>query len=252
MNILRMGETTHGSDFCVLRPNGYPHYLLIMSETPAMVETEEGWRRIEAGTALLFRPGQRHSYRAAEGNYRDCWMHIGSTVPLLFDGFPFGRPVALHSEERFYQLFRILLDEFFSVRRSRESILNSLAFALIEMLGSEVEVRDALFYPLLALREAVFRTPAEHWNAAAEAEKLGVSCGYFHVLYKRYFCTTFLSDVVASRIQAAEELLISTRSSVGRVAELCGYWNTEHFIRQFRRATGMTPHRYRNSCAGGL
>ena len=44
---------------------------------------------------------------------------------------------------------------------------------------------------------------------------------------------------------AAEELLLSTSERVERIAEMCGYANCEHFIRQFGKAAGMTPARFR-------
>ena len=250
MNVLRIGETSHGADFRVLREKGYPHYLLLLAETPALFEVDGEWVRTPAHTAFLFRPGQRHSYRAAGEGYTDCWMHLASESPLLFEAFPFGRPIPLFSAERFYGLFRILTDEFFSVRRTRESVVSSLCSALIEMIASEVEVRSPLFYPFLALREEVFRSPARAWNAAQAAKSLGVSGGYFHVAYKKFFSATFTADVIAARIQAAEELLLSTPDSVERIAERCGYLNVEHFIRQFRRATGTTPLRFRIGRSG--
>ena len=174
MNVLRIGETSHGADFCVLREKGYPHYLLLLVETPALFEVDGEWISTLAHTAFLFRPGQRHSYRAAGEGYTDCWMHLASESPLLFEAFPFGRPIPLFSAERFYGLFRILTDEFFSARRTRESVVSSLCSALIEMIASEVEVRSPLFYPFLALREEVFRSPARAWNAAQAAKSLGV------------------------------------------------------------------------------
>lgn len=91
------------------------------------------------------------------------------------------------------------------------------------------------------------RRAAAPWRADDAARRLGVSCGYFHALYKKYFDTTFLSDVVRARVQAAEELLVSSADSVERIAERCGYNNTEHFIRQFRARTGTTPTGYRKS-----
>lgn len=91
------------------------------------------------------------------------------------------------------------------------------------------------------------RRAAAPWRADDAARRLGVSCGYFHALYKKYFDTTFLADVVRARVQAAEELLVSSADSVERIAARCGYNNTEHFIRQFRARTGTTPTGYRKS-----
>ncbi len=245
MEILRMGEAVHGQDFRVLRENGYPHYLLLLTKTPALFECGGKWVNVQAGTAFLFRPGQRHSYRAAGESYADCWMHAAAQTPLLFEEFPFAKPVPLHSAERFFALFRIIEDEFFAERRTRESVVRSLTSALLEMLASEIEVRGPLFYPFLSFREALFSAPARAWRAEDAAKELGVSCGYFHALYKKFFRTTFIADLVAARIQAAEELLLSTPESIERVAERCGYMNTEHFIRQFKQATGVSPLRYR-------
>lgn len=250
MNILRLGETTHESDFRVLREKGYPYYLLLLVETPAEFEVDGAWVRTPAHTAFLFRPAQRHSYRALGGQYTDCWMHIESARPLLFAEFPFGRPIPLLAAARFYGLFRILADEFFSAQRTKESVTGMLSSALIEMIAAEVEVKSPLFYPFLALREQVFRTPARPWNAERAAKELRVSDGYFHVTYKKFFRTTFTADVIAARIQAAEELLLSTPDSVERIAERCGYLNVEHFIRQFRRAAGVTPLRFRRQREG--
>ncbi len=245
MNILRMGETTHEESFHALRPNGHDCYLLLLVETPALFETEEGWQKVDPGTAVLYLPRQRHHYRADGQPYTDCWMYLESSTPLMFEGFPFGKPLPLKESGRFFALFHMILDEFFSSRRTREGVLGALATALTEMLAAEADMQGELFPPFLALREAVFRSPAAEWSVKEQAKKLGVSSGYFHVLYKRYFHTTFLSDVVAARVQLAEELLLSTEQSVERIAERCGYGCCEHFIRQFKKCTSTTPHRFR-------
>lgn len=245
MNIIRMGDASHSGDFKVLREHGYPHYLLLITKTPALFEYEGEWREAPAGCALLFRPGQRHSYTALGESYSDFWAHIQSSSPLLYEGFPFGRPIPLAAPERFTALFSVMLGEFFSARRTRESVLSSLCSALVEMLSSEVELKGTLFYSFLSLREDIFRSPECEWTAEGAAARLNLSKGYFHTLYKQYFGTTFLSDVIISRVQAAEDLLSSSQESVSRIAERCGYLNEEHFIRQFSQFTGTTPHRYR-------
>lgn len=57
MNVLRIGETTHGSDFQVFRKNGYFHYLLLIVETPMLLETEGEWQEVLPLSAILFLPG---------------------------------------------------------------------------------------------------------------------------------------------------------------------------------------------------
>lgn len=245
MKILRLGETTHGQDFCVSREKGYPHYLFLLIETPALVETQAGWHETPAHTAILFQPFQKHSYRAKGASYTDCWVHI-ECEPLLFDGFPFGMPLPLCEAGRFYALFHVMQAEFFAERRTRKLIVSSIANALLEMLCSEVEVKNPYFYSFLSLREQIFHSPANHWKAEDAARGLGVSVSYFHALYKQWFHTTFHADVIVSRIQTAEELLLSTPDSVAQISERCGYLSPEHFIRQFRQTTGLSPQRYRH------
>ena len=241
-----MGETAHGKDFCVVREHGHPVYLLLLVRTPAVFEADGRKIKNPPDTAVLFRPGQRHCYHAAGEGYTDCWMHLSSPAPLLYEGFPFGHPLPLEGAERFYALFRVILDEFYANRKNGKLVIHALTDALLEMLSAAVERTDPLFSDFLSLREEIFRGPAAPWRAGDAAKRLGVSCGYFHALYKTYFCTTFLSDVISARVQAAEELLTATKESVERIAERCGYENTEHFIRQFRARTGTTPAKYRS------
>ena len=151
MNVLRMGETTHEDTFHALRPNGHGCYLLLLVESPSLFETEEGWQKVEPGTAVFYLPGQRHHYRADGEPYTDCWMYLESDAPLMFEGFPFGKPLPLRESGRFFSLFSMMLDEFFSSRRTRESVLSSLCSALVEMLSSEVELKGTLFYSFLFL-----------------------------------------------------------------------------------------------------
>ena len=245
LTVTRMGETTHGGDFHVLREKGHPVYLLLLVKTRARFEESGVLAETPPDVAVLFRPGQRHSYCALGEKYTDCWMHITSPDPLLYDGFPFGRPLRLGAAERFYRLFQLAMDEFYANRKNGAFVVHSLTSALLEMLSAETETADPLFYPFLSLREEVFRSAASPWRAGEAARRLGVSCGYFHTLYKKYFGTTFLADVIRARIQTAEELLASTSDPVERIAERCGYANVEHFIRQFRAAAGTTPAQYR-------
>jgi len=54
--------------------------------------------------------------------------------------------------------------------------------------------------------------------------------------------TTFTRELLELRLQNAERLLRSQRSSqIGRTAELCGFSNQAHFAACYRRRFGVTP-----------
>lgn len=79
------------------------------------------------------------------------------------------------------------------------------------------------------------------------AQSLNISSGHLHNTYKHFFHTTCINDVINSRIQSACELLSSTNKPIEEIGFLCGYKNTEHFIRQFKKFQNITPAKYRKN-----
>lgn len=68
---------------------------------------------------------------------------------------------------------------------------------------------------------------------------------YVSSLFRSRLQTTFKAYLTALRIESARRLLEGSGLSVEEVAELCGYAETEYFIRVFRARAGVTPLQYR-------
>ncbi|MBQ1935624.1 MAG: helix-turn-helix transcriptional regulator, partial [Clostridia bacterium] len=68
----------------------------------------------------------------------------------------------------------------------------------------------------------------------------------FSVLYQKIFHVSPIRDLIRARIERACYYLSSGTQSIPEIAELCGYQNEYHFIRQFKEETGMTPGAFRN------
>lgn len=100
---------------------------------------------------------------------------------------------------------------------------------------------------LVALRQEIDWDPSREWSVPYMAQKLNISTGYLHTIYQEYFHTTCMNDVIKSRVKLACELLVSGDTSVAEIAERCGYHNTEHFIRQFKKSMHTTPGKYRKN-----
>lgn len=253
LHITKIGENTkHDKNFLTDRPHGHPVYLLILVKTPAKFFVDSEWIETPADTAVIFHAGQRHLYGPSDNApefpaYIDDWLHIEPPVPVLSEHFPFGKPILLHNAEEFYSLFHLIHTEFYGTLLHRNIIIDHLTTALLNKIEDVSNTKEypEIYYRLTALRENIYRNPKTEWNIPDMAASLHISEGYFHSVYKHFFDTTCMSDVISSRIQTAGELLTSTRKNIEEIAEICGYHNTEHFIRQFKKKTGITPTKYR-------
>ncbi len=244
----------HDGTFFVDRPQGHPVYLLLLVKSKARFYVENEWQDTPAHIAILFKPGQKHLYGPAANEnadifpaYVDDWMHIESHTSLLTEHFPYGKPVLLHKSEAFYHLFHLIYSEFYSAAPHKNTIIDALTNALLQKLLDESRTEEFpdIYYQLVSLREKIYSFPQEDWSVDRMAEELHISSGYLHTLYKHFFGVTCIGDVIQSRIQAACELLTSTSKSVEEIGGLCGYRNTEHFIRQFKKVMTVTPAKFR-------
>ncbi len=252
IEITRIGENTiHDNSFFVDRPNGHPVYLLILIKTPTRFWVDGKIITVTPPVAVLFKPGQKHWYGPLDTpdcpDYIDDWMHISSSTPLLSEHFPFGTPIPLHNPEDYYTLFHLIHNEYYGATTHKYRIIDYLTNALLDKIAAASNTKEypAMYYELAAIREKIYLLPHHNWNISGIAKSLGISEGYFHSIYKRFFDTTCITDVTKSRIQKACELLSSTHKSVETISEEVGYQYTEHFIRQFKAETGTTPGRYR-------
>ena len=88
-------------------------------------------------------------------------------------------------------------------------------------------------------------------RVSALAKHLSLSVSRTCHLVQSTFGRSFSSLVTGERIRRAE-LLLETRKEI-RVKEIalqCGYPNTEHFCRIFKKVTGVTPGTFRRKMAG--
>ena len=84
----------------------------------------------------------------------------------------------------------------------------------------------------------------KQWTVPEMAENLGFSQARFCKLYKEIFKISPKRDLQLVRLEQAKVLLMQNEYMVSTVAQMCGYTNPFHFIRTFKKETGMTPGEY--------
>ena len=79
------------------------------------------------------------------------------------------------------------------------------------------------------------------------AQKLHLSEGYLQTIYRNAFGISCMDDCIRARIRLAKDQLLYTEKTVAAAAEFCGYRNVEHFCRQFKQSTGLSPREFRRA-----
>lgn len=75
------------------------------------------------------------------------------------------------------------------------------------------------------------------------------NCGLSHAQlcrdYQIAYGTSPKQYLITKRMEYARELLKSTDLSIGSIADSCGYSDSVHFMKEFKRREGITPSEYR-------
>ena len=256
---------THGSDFCMERPDGAGAwlFLLVKSEADFIIGGKE--YAVQPGTAVLLSPKTPCRYSASCGGYADDWFYFGmdkSDLEALKRGsIEPDKPIYLGSADELSGIIYLLTGEFYSASLYHDDIAKlyiELLFRKISRAVLEGERfranninlshGEALSY----LRTRIYREPGELPKIPVLAEQTGLCTSSLEHLYKKAFGVSIKQDILASRIDYAKRLLLTTNLSVAQIAEKLGYGSDYGFMKQFAKNVGMTPTEYRKTFALGV
>lgn len=240
--------------------SGLPFYVFVYFRGKA--EADIGGRSVPVqGRWILFPPGAAQHYRSTSLPYEDDWVHFtagedGAAV-LRELHFPLGEPV-LSSDSDFIEnaIWKIQ-----DLQMRQNPIGAALAQAHLMCLFDELSRTPPLDPPHLSgrrytaeltqLRTSLFSNPSAGTTVESLASRIGLSGSYLQALYKTEFGTAIGEDIIRGRIGRAKYLLANSETPIASVAEASGYRCEAHFMRQFKRQTGMTPGEFRRSTRQG-
>ena len=240
-------DATHRGDFVFDLPNGQETWLLLMTQTPAIFDVEGSLKQVEANSVVLYKPFQKIFYRAVGDRYCNDWIAF-ETDELFVLNSPIipGVPFKFNNYHYVHKTFQLLTIEHEAQSRNHEKIKRLLLEALFEKLADHFTIHENSKVFLIAdLQEAIAKNPAEDWNVQKMANMLNMSVGHMESLYREKYNVSCMQDVINQRIRLAKEYLLNTMHNVSEIAQACGYKSPEHFFRQFKKATGVTPVSYR-------
>lgn len=244
----------HKNGIFVNRPGGSGDYAFVLFKSRAEVKIGGRTETADKDCCVLFSPNTPHSYRHLDKPFVNDWFHCkGNDMGDLLREIDFPTDKLIRLIDPFMVSRRImdlqnLLRESSPFRVSiADQELRSLLMRL-RIACTQAEVPDTAgryYMALSAIRNELYGSPSVRVSVEELAARVNLSKSYFQHLYKELFNCPVMSDMINGRVEYAKYLLGNTYLPVGDIASLCGYENETHFMRQFKKFTGLTPSQYK-------
>lgn len=247
----------HDADFFIDRPTGSGDCLLLLLKTDAIFTLNGKDVPVAKNTFFLYRKGTPQYYRCVPQHvFANDWIHFDfegdEEKQFLSYGIPFDTPIPVEHLNFLSFCVKSIAYEIYSANMNREK--SAAAYMMLIFLKMQEQlfqendaVMDSKYETLSTIRNKIYSKPYEVRTVETAAHEVRMSKSSFQHLYKQQFGTTFIQDLIQSRMSYAKMLLSSTNLTVTEIAEQCGYQCYAHFVRQFRQQIGMTPSEYRRN-----
>lgn len=218
------------------------------------------------GQFLVLFPSRRHvGTRPSDGPLAYYWMHYslvdpGAQVVDLADQAMLSADThyiipatgVLYDNQKPAIIFQSLLD---TARRDHYQVTQRIhylaSYLLLELLHDAAQQRDArnsnLSDGVLVVLDYIHAHYAEPITTQSIADRFGYHPVYLERLFKRELGRTITQYVNETRIEASQNLLVSSILPIESIAASCGFSDAKYYMRVFRRIVNMTPSQYRRS-----
>jgi len=242
---------TRRRDYTVRRPEGRQDYQLIFVQQGCILLLEEERERpAEAGSLVLYRPGEPQYYRhLAAQSTETCWIHFtGSAVPrLLAEAGLVHRLTRLPQPEGVLEQLLPLIREL--RYRQDGSSLGCLAHLLSLLERFRQQLSPTLEQTDCRRLDGVLQYMNLHREEPLTLKRLAGMCHlsptHFSHLFTAYLGEPPHSYLIRLRMEQAKKYLLSTHQTVSEIAALVGYDNPLYFSRLFKKHEGVSPLQYR-------
>lgn len=136
----------------------------------------------------------------------------------------------------------------------------ALRLKLIELLitvmrdkNFTIPVRSLKPFTNTRIQDVILYLHADYMNSIAVEDVLrtcALGRSQFHALFKAETGQTFTEYLAGIRCDKAAELLVNSERTILDIAISCGFGNLSHFYHVFKKRTGTSPKRYRETAEG--
>jgi AraC-type DNA-binding domain-containing proteins len=210
---------------------------------------------IEEGSAFLLFPGLRHGYLPRpETGWTEYWVGFRGAYPeaLQKAGFfspksPIYRP---GPDPELVQDYQSLLELAETEPPGFQQLMAARVVAMLARLvsGTKADRQDEGAEDIVRrIRATMEEHLYDELDTAALERSLGLPYYRYNVLFREYTGLSPHQYFLQLKINHAKTLLAQRRLSVKEVASMLGFENEFYFSRLFKKKTGLSPSRWKDS-----
>lgn len=203
--------------------------------------------RVDKGEFLYIQKGIiRSAVNAPDGPHQKYSVHFTPEKPDLFPAETFGafRKVTVRSFDYAKQRFEVLLQHWFGRKTQSPLICSGIALELLGCFAEETAEERFATMKLRLMREvqdyilARYREPIRIQELAELVDR---APNYVTQAFKEIVGMTPITYLHQVRVQAARDLILNTKMTIGEVSDYLGYSDQAHFNRVFKKVMGYPP-----------
>lgn len=242
--------------FKIHRPMGRDDYTFLHFESKITIELNGEIIETEPNACILYSPHFPQTFYSEKFDIIHNWMHFTADAIEVINKFkiPVNKVIYPKDTKFISRLFyktevemnennpfkAELIDSYFN-----EFLIRFSRCINYEKVSVSLSIQDKEV--MQSIRKKVLSSLEHNWSVEELAILANLSPSRFHTVYKAVFGISPIKDIIDNRLQNAKNLLIATNLSIGEISEKMGYLNTNHFIRQFKKAEQQTPLAYRKN-----
>lgn len=247
-------QDLYGLDTGSLRPSGrIDFHLLYIAEGACFVTTDGKTERANAGSAIVYLPGQRQEYQFLKMfPSKSYYLHFtGSACFELLSELGLTHKNVYHAKKSMTvaALFDSLIEEFHlkqpHFERACEGLLISLLTAVSRNVKESASDKFDVKKQMHAICKHIYANCKTPLSVADYAKQCNLSESRFSHLFREIIGVSPKHYILNARIEIAKELLKSTDLSIADVCRQTGFPDQNYFSRVFKKITHLSPSAYR-------
>lgn len=185
----------------------------------------EGWLESFRQQGLSIARIHLHAYSLIDGLMKELGSssdEISKEAAQQFESYA-GQIQKLETFEELSTMMTIVIQKFVAIKNAKKPVHKTIQF-VIDLINEKYATNLAL----KSIAEEVFMSPS-----------------HLSTLFRQEMGINFLDYLHQYRIEKAKQLLKKTNEKVYAVARQVGYYDEAHFVRFFKKWTGMLPSQYK-------